>query len=159
MLTKYYFMYFSNIQKLFLTWMICAFKITPKLLGEAEKGMISTGHSCSWWRAAQLPHFHYISESQEKQQRGNKPKLVTADLVYFCIASLPAQKWCVCQPLTRAANWNVACSGASSKDSFSSWRELDVQIPSSVFVPTSPKHVHIISLPCSSQDGHEWNED
>lgn len=37
MLTKYYFMYFSNIQKLFLTWMICAFKITPKLLGEAEK--------------------------------------------------------------------------------------------------------------------------
>lgn len=37
MLTKYYLMYFSSIQKFFLTWMICAFKITPKLLGKAEK--------------------------------------------------------------------------------------------------------------------------
>lgn len=103
--------------------------------------------------------FIYICESQEKQQKENNPKLLTADLVYFCIASPPEQKWCLCQPLTKAANWNVACSYVSCKATFPQLKRTGYANPKlGGFVPTSSEHILIMSLPCSSQEHHEWNE-
>lgn len=174
--TKYYLMCFNSTQRHFLAETRMSLlsdrsvlsRSLPTSLKRQKKGIDGVGHSGSWRRSAQLPCFQWYQWVTGRARTGSKtkiPQLVTAHLVYFWVTSSPSQQCHVSQPLTRAANQNLACSDASCKG-IQKQRAIFLPLKRiccsnykfNIFVLTPSQHTSLISLLCSSQEGHELNE-